>query len=193
MNPKGKKFVSLFLVFSLIMLSTNLYAKERRGATIIIQRIGDQVRQVKKTLEGTPWETPFITGIRGELIAVKQNSLLLLDTEGKDVSIGIADIRVIRIVKKSKALLGAGIGLVVGGGGGALLALVMNAGHEPYTIQTRAIFAGMLGGLGGLLIGAIIGAGAGADKTIHFEGMTDFEIEEALEKLRKKARIRDYK
>jgi len=50
---------------------------------------------------------PYGQQIEGELITVKPNSLLLLDTEGKDVSIDIGDIKVIRIVKKSKALLGA--------------------------------------------------------------------------------------
>jgi ABC-type lipoprotein release transport system permease subunit len=42
-------------------------------------------------------------------------------------------------------------------------------------------------------VGAIIGAVAGTDKTIQLEGMTDSEIQETLDKLRKKARIRDYK
>jgi len=92
MNPISKKFIALFLVFSLVMLSANLYAEERRGAKLIV---------TKK--DG--WQ------IEGELITVKPNSLLLLDMEGKDVSVGIKDIKVIRIVKKSKALLGAGIGL----------------------------------------------------------------------------------
>ncbi len=81
-----KKFISLFLVFSLVMLSVNLYAKERRGAKLIITKKNGQ--QVK-----------------GELITVKPNSLLLLDTEGKDVSVGIADIKVIKIVKKSQVVM----------------------------------------------------------------------------------------
>ncbi len=51
----------------------------------------------------------------------------------------------------------------------------------------------MIGGCIGALIGGIVGAGYGIDKTIQIEGMTDLEIEESLEKLRKKARIRDYK
>lgn len=101
MNPMSKKFIALFLVFSLMMLSASLYAKERRGAKLIV---------TKK--DGRP--------IEGELITVKPNSLLLLDTEGKDVSVGIADIKVIIIVKKSKAGTGAFIGVLVGGGGGAL-------------------------------------------------------------------------
>ncbi|GAH85785.1 unnamed protein product [marine sediment metagenome] len=40
--------------------------------------------------------------IAGELITVKPNSLLLLNTEGWDVSVGIADIKIIRVMKKSK-------------------------------------------------------------------------------------------
>jgi len=33
----------------------------------------------------------------------------------------------------------------------------------------------------------------GTDKTIQIEGMSDSEIREAMDKLRKRARIRDYK
>ena len=62
MNPTGKKFISLFLIFSLMMLSANLYAKERRGAKLIITKKDGQ-------------------RIEGELIAVKPNSLLLLDAQ----------------------------------------------------------------------------------------------------------------
>ena len=184
MNPKSKKLISLFLIFSLLEISCapitftfpikkRRFPERKQEAIVITKKDGQQ--------------------IEGELITVKPNSLLLLGTEGKDVSIGIADIRVIRIVKKSKALLGAGLGLLIVGGGGALLAVVANAGHEPYTIQTRAWLVGIFGGLGGLLIGAMLGVGEGTDETIQIEGMTDSEIQEALEELRKKARIRDYK
>ncbi len=170
MNPTSKKFISLFLAISLVMLSVNLYAKERRGAKLIITQKDGQL-------------------IEGELITVKANSLLLLDTEGKDVSVDIADIRIIRIVKKSK---GARTGFRIGVG----LALILSVGQIgaevhgfiPSFIDGLIFFA-----LPGALIGAIIGAAAGKDKTIHFEGMTDSEIREALDKLRKKARIRDYK
>ncbi len=170
MNPTSKKFIALFLIFSLVMLSTNLYAKERRGAKLIVaKKDGQQVQ--------------------GELITVKPNSLLLLDTEGKDVSIGIADIKVIRVKKKSK---GARTGFLIGGG----LALIVGVGQIgaevhgfiPSFIDGLIFFA-----LPGALIGVIIGAVAGTDKTIQIEGMTDSEIEETLNKLRKKARIREYR
>jgi hypothetical protein len=172
MNIKGKKLIALFLIFSLAMLSVNLYAKEKRGAKLLItKKDGGQ--------------------IKGELITVKPNSLLLLDSEGKDVSIDIVDIKVIRVVKKSKALLGAGLGIVVGGGGGALLSgsgykMSMDSGE-------RRLLLGAFGVAAGLLIGVITGALLGTDKTIQIEGMTDLEIQDTMDKLRKQARIRDYR
>ncbi len=182
-----KRFIALFLVFSLVMLSANLYAKERRGAKLVITKKDGQQ-------------------IRGELITVKPNSLLLLDTEGKDVSIDIEDIRIIRIVKKSKAGKRALYGFVIGGISGILLVpeaykllgeddfmlgeLIENI--EEVTSSFTIAYA-LIGGAVGLLIGGVAGAIAGIDKTIHFEGMTDLEIRKALDKLRKKARIRDYK
>ena len=95
MNPKGKKFISLFLVISLLALTGNLMAREMRGAKLIIQKEdGSQ--------------------IEGELIAVKQNTLLLLDLEiGAGVPVDIKDIKVIKINKKSKFLLGIFSGLLV--------------------------------------------------------------------------------
>jgi len=168
-----KKFTALFLVFSLMMLSANLYAKEKRGATLIITKTDGQ-------------------RIKGELITVKPSSLLLLDTEGKDVSVGIADIKVIRVVKKSKALLGAGGGLFTAGVVGALAGL---GSQRPFIerVAYGVITYGVYLAIPAVIIGAIIGGIAGTDKTIQIEGMSDSEIQETMDKLRKKARIRDYK
>jgi len=165
MIAPSKKLLSLFLIFSLMMLSVNLYAKERRGAKLIITKTDGR-------------------NIRGELITVKENSLLILDTEGKDVSVGIVDIKVVRIVKKSKFLQSLGIGLLIGAAGGALLGY--SGGHD-------ALYLGIGFGFIGLLIGGISYASTGKDEKIKIERMTDSEIQETLYKLRKKARIRDYK
>jgi hypothetical protein len=81
---KGKKFIALFLVFSLMMLSVNLSAKERRGAKLIVIKNDGQL-------------------IEGEIITVKPNSLLLLDSgTGADVSVDIDDIKVIKIMNVSE-------------------------------------------------------------------------------------------
>jgi hypothetical protein len=159
MNPKMKKLISLFLVFSLLALSANLYAKERRGAKLIITKTDGQQ-------------------IRGELITVKPSSLLLLSITGRDVSVDIADIKVIKIVKKSKALLGACIGLL--------------AGIVAAKIGKYLIFAVIYPSTG-MITGGLWGGYIGRDKTIQIEGMTDSEIRETMDKLRKKARIRDYR
>ncbi len=191
MNPTSKKFISLFLAFSLVMLSVNLYAKERRGVTLIIQRKSDQIKNIR--LKDTPGETSAITGIKGELITVKPNSLLLLDAEGKDVSIDIADIRVITIVKKSKVGKGALYGLLIGGVIGVVEGIREGKDGFIFSSSELAAMGGLVFGLLGALLGAGIGAAAVKDKTIQIEGMTDSEIKEAMDKLRKKARIRDYK
>jgi len=159
------------------MLSANLYAKERRGAKLIITKTDGQQ-------------------IRGELITVKPNSLLLLSITGRDVSVDVADIKVIRIVKKSKFWTGAVIGLCVG------IPLGYYVGDSLYPPEP-----GFLGGLansiakrwgpiiGGLVLALIGGAIGyrGESETIQIEGMTDFKIHKTLEYLRKKARIRNYK
>jgi hypothetical protein len=160
-----KKFTALVLVFSLMMLSVNLYAKERRGAKLIVTKLDGQ-------------------RIEGELITVKPNSLLLLDTEGKDVSVDVVDIEIIRIVKKSKA----GVGFLLGGGLGALSGLVPEA-RSFFSQGERVI----IGAIFFSLIGTLLGALAGADGTIQLLGMTDSEIQETLDYLRKKARVRNYK
>ncbi len=175
MKAKGKKFVSLFLVFSLLALSTNLNAKEKRGAELIVQKKDGQQ-------------------VRGELIAVKEKSLLLLDTEtGADVSIDIGDVWAIKVKKKSEILMGGSIGLVLG------LLIGQGVGY-PQGSETGFIFskeeAGVIGAAIGGIIGAGIGVGIGAsigtDKEIFFYGKTQDEVERVLEKLLKKSRIPDY-
>ncbi|NQT79484.1 MAG: hypothetical protein HQ555_03715 [Candidatus Aminicenantes bacterium] len=55
---KSKKFLALFLVFSLVFLYANLFAKEKRGDLLVITKKGGEQ-------------------INGELITVKPNSPLL--------------------------------------------------------------------------------------------------------------------
>lgn len=130
--------------------------------------------------------------IKGELIAVKQNSLLLLDAEGKDTSIDITDIRVIWI-KKSKIGKGAGYGALWGALPAAailgFLSLTLPGGFE------LPVWIAAVGGAAdlGAFFGAAYGTVTSTDETILLEGMTDLEIQETMDKLRKKARIRDYK
>ena len=196
MNPKGKKLLSLFLIFSLIMINCATLSRleekrekrKKHGANLIIQKINGQQ-------------------VSGELITVKPSSLLLLNTEGKDVSVDIEEIKVIIVVKKSKALLGVGTGLLGGAGSGAVIgaslwvlglpvvAIFGEAGIESWKDDFQDfLWNGALIGIGvWVLLGAITGSLLGIDKEIQIEGMSDLYSQEALDKLRKKARIRDYK
>ena len=164
-----RKFLSLFLVFSMMALSVNLYAKEKRGAKLTIIKLDGQL-------------------VEGELITVKEDSLLLLDTEGKDVSINIADIKVITIVKKSKALLGSGMGFLIGGSVGFLEGTILD-GWDTFNPLTHGIIGACLG----LWIGLALGTNSGKDEIIQIEGNPPLVIEFYLDKLSKKARIQDYK
>ena len=170
MNPTSKKLLSLFLIFSLLTINCaslrTTFGKERLGAMLII------TKRDGKT-------------ISGRLFAVKENSLLL--SPGQDLSIDIKDIEKIVVVKNSKAGLGAGIGVLTGLVAGGLISTTEYS--NPLIIGIYATIGGAIG----VFIGAITGTLLGTDKTIQLEGMTDSEIQETLDKLRKKARVPDYR
>ncbi len=186
MNPTSKKFIALFLAFSLMAIScTTMTTQRQKRFESSKERLGAELIITKK--DGQQ--------IRGELIAVKPNSLLLLNTDGKDVSVKIEEIKTIRVVKKSKVGLGAGIGAGIGFVIGAGLATICNLSLQDYDRFSwfYVPLFGAICSLPSLLIGGVTGALLGTDKTIQIEGMSDLGIQIALDKLRKKARIRDYK
>ncbi len=172
MRREGKKLISLFLVISVLSLSGNMFAKERKGADLIIQKTDGQQ-------------------VRGELIAVKQNSLLLLEREsGADVTVDIEDVSEITHAGKSKVFQGFGAGLVVGSFLGATVGAV--ASKYVYGDGSEiTIGSAVIGGLAGLIAGGYIGESAGKDVTIQIEGKSDSEIQEILEELRIKARVKN--
>jgi len=177
-----KKLIFLFLVFSILILSGNLIAKERRGADV-------KIYNTKPQKEGTQWETPHI---RGELIAVKKNSLLLLGSEGADVTVDVSDIKSIKIMPELKASTGSILGLFVGGLFGYAIGYSSNQGGGFFSPSFHGLAGAGIGSALGLLCGALIGSEVSrSSKTIQFEGKSDSEIQEILEELRKKARIQN--
>jgi hypothetical protein len=168
-----KKLISLYLVFSILCLYGNLYANERRGANLVIQKTDGQQ-------------------INGELIAVKENSLLIKEHDsGADGTAIVGEIKIITIVKKSKrgkgALYGFGLGAIGGGLAGGLL-----VEPEESTRVNNALFGVIWIGALGALTGLIVGGFLGKDKTIQIEGKSEAEIKEVLEELRKKARVPNF-
>lgn len=181
-----KKFTALFLVFSLLVLSRNLYA-QKKGVGLIVVKKDSQL--VNHGLRNTPWEK-WVGILKGELIAVKESSFLLLDRDsGADVTVDIGDVREIKIVKKSNALQGGVFGVLISLGGGAALLY----SKDDVLVSMEGLLAGGIAlGIIGYFIGASIGSSSGTDEVIQIEGKSDAEIQEILEKLRKKARIRNY-
>lgn len=172
MKAKGDKLISLFLAVSVFTLSVQLAAKEKKGAVLIIQK-----------RDGTQ--------VRGELIAVKENSLLLIESDlGLDVTADIQEIEIIKIKRKLGLFMGAGLGSLIGLGTGYVVGSSMEIkpsfGPDPHSV-------GMIVGTPvGLLLGGVLGLSViRTDKTIRIEGKSKLEIQEILQRLRKKARIKN--
>ena len=84
-----RKLTSIFFIFTLLYLSGNVFAKDKRGAELVILKKDGQ-------------------SIRGELIVVKRNTILLnIHYSSIEVSIDSADIKTITTGEKSSAREGA--------------------------------------------------------------------------------------
>ncbi len=164
-----KKLISLFLMFSILLLSGSLFAKERKGVELVIQKTdGAQVR--------------------GELIAVKEDSLLMLERDsGADMSVDIENIKVVKIVKKSMFWRYAGYGFLIGAGIGALIGSSMEEGDDSWIAGPTVGYTIIVGVPAAILSGIIAGTATGTAKIIWIEGKSDSEIQEILEKFRKKS------
>lgn len=167
-----KKSVVLALV-CILVIPFSILAKEKRGAELIVNMKDGQ-------------------SVRGELITVKENSILLLSESGADVSVDIQDIKVIRVVKKSKALQGAGYGFLISAASFSALAWATDEEYFTDPEGGGPLVLALFFGIPGLLLGGAGGAILGIDKTIEIEGKADSEIQEIMEDLRSKARIPDY-
>ncbi|HSA95703.1 MAG TPA: hypothetical protein VLJ16_06620 [Acidobacteriota bacterium] len=138
MKGRLASVIVLALFSYLLAFPADMAAKGRRGAEIIVSR-----------LDGSD--------VKGELVAVKPDSLLLL-SEGRDVSIGLAEVRSLVIVRKSKSGLLAGIGGGAGAAAGATFgayAFKSGGDDEPSSLRNGLIFGG-LGALAGLLANSVL-------------------------------------
>jgi hypothetical protein len=161
------KLIAPALIILLLFIPANVSAKERRGANLIVTRLdGSQVS--------------------GELIAVKSDSLLLL-SYGRDESIDLADIKTVRIVKKSLAGKGALYGFLAGAAGGAGVGLAM--GRTDMLEEKTPLVLGVLGGAIGALSGLLVGSMAGVDSSFTVAGKPETVVAAYWDKLRAHARV----
>lgn len=154
MKKSFYKLVATVVAGLTLVLPRALSARERRGANIIVTLKDGHI-------------------VVGELIAVKADSLLLLDHMiGRDVSVALADISVIRVVRESKAFTGLLVGLVPGAVGGAVWGAHASAGDMP---ELGAFLGGLTVGAIAGLVGLAAGFGMGVDSVVRYSGLPEAE------------------
>lgn len=185
MKADWKKFLVGAVIHSLLIINCTTIkipekerkfepAREKKGVHLLIQKEDNQL-------------------IRGELITIKKNSLLLLESiKATEVFVDINEVKVIKIVKRKSTLIGSVTGFAIGSFSGALLAGVIISGVGESRAEFRDYLTGaILVGLPAAVLGGLIGAIVGVEK-IKIEGKTEEEVKEVLNKLRSKARVYDY-
>jgi len=173
MNKKREKLTALILVFFLLVISGNLSAAIRKGVKLVIQKTDGQE-------------------VVGELVTVKKDSLVIFDAETEaDTTVSLNVIDVITVDNKSLAFeLGMGGFLLAGAARLSLHSTVekdsaATEGATEHQVQ-EVWFIGAVGGA----VGVIAGLLAGINKTIQIQGESEADIQSAMQKLSKKARVK---
>lgn len=176
---KNKKWLkqkirqSLTLIIVILLICPLNLAAKKKGAQLRIEKEDGEV-------------------IEGELLTVKENSLLIMTSASNTgVTIDIHEIEKVGIKRKSKVSKGALTGAVVFGGVGYALggvAALLDDNQKP-TSQYRMPLALKGAALGALLIGTV-SAISNDYKTHQVKGKSPAKIEKILKKLRKKARFK---
>jgi len=163
-----KKLRILLCFLCLAVALENLAAEERQGADAVV---------IKKDSQE----------LKGELIAVRKDSIVLMDHSSKtDLSANISEIRSIRIAKNSKDIC-VTIGSLLGGTAGAI-----GGYYAGWQTRKGAILGGAIGVLAGIGIGLWVNSQIEKWETFNFEGKSPEAIKTILDKLRTKARVRDF-
>lgn len=163
MRHAALRALAVALAIILSVLPTGLSAGDRRGPDLVVTK-----------LDGTR--------VAGELIAIRPDSLLLLEN-GRDVSIPRSEIDIVRLVRRSRGGLWAAIGGGVGAAAGAILGL--NWAFEEWTDSrgTGALYgAGIFGGAGALT-GWLAGSLMGGHTTFAIADRPDAEAARTWERI----------
>jgi hypothetical protein len=161
---------SLIVIMTLALIVPSLAAKERKGASITVTKLDGKV-------------------IKGELLAVKGENLILLDrSTSSGVTESLLEIKTIKVVNKSKRVNG----LVMGALAGALYGVLFGpkAGEEPDPYSDFQLTPGkavLVGALGGVFWGALI---VGVNEQIDLKKKDPENIAKISARLKKYARDR---
>ena len=144
------KLTACGLAVFFLFAPAGLSAKQRRGADLVVTKLDGAL-------------------VSGELIAVRPDSLLLL-SDSRDLSIPLAEVQIVRIVRRSRIWPYAGIGGAIGLAG---MGLLVASGGNDVDYGTEKT---LLGGGIGVLAGAIAGFVKGVDPLFTVAGRPQAEI-----------------
>jgi len=167
MKKGSGKLVATILAILMLALPGTLSAANWRGINIIVT-----------TQDGRQF--------RGELIAVKPDSLVLLDAEHKDLSILVPEIKNIKVRRRSKALQGLLYGFLAGAVGGAIWGGI--SADDEWGVAGGAFLGGLFIAPPTSLLGLVAGMGAGLDDETDLAGLPEPELDRILAKLSRQAR-----
>jgi len=170
MNAARPLSLARFLVPALLILTLPVItsAQYRRGAHLLVTGQDGQ-------------------RIEGELIAIKPDTMVLLAEDLKVESVLIAEIRNIKILRKSKAWQGLLGGFVAGAVGGAIWGGIGGEDGD-FGVVGGAVFGALVLGVPASLVGLAAGMGAGLDDEIDLAGLPEPEVKRILAKLSRQAR-----
>jgi outer membrane lipoprotein SlyB len=167
-----KKIMTLVIGVSLLFPSGTMFAQVREGVQLEITKTDGKV-------------------IKGELIGVKQDSTLILESSPIiGASIDVSEVKIIKIVKGSNAGAGFLGGLLAGGAVGASIGS-RNSGHW-VSSETLLAIGALIGGFAGGLVGGMIGSSTNKYETFQIEGKSQEQIKAVIEKLRTQAHFHKY-
>ncbi len=163
--------VAMVTACMILGLPGALSAGERRGADIIVSLRSGQ-------------------SVSGELIAVKPDSLLLLNPAGNDESIGLADIAAVRVFRKRRPGQAALYGTLLGAAAGGLVGYaVAPKGMD----ENPGLIAAVLG-LGGAVLGGFVASasrsGTDPGKEFVIAGRPEASVKGVWTELKRLARFR---
>jgi len=130
--------------------------------------------------------------VKGELVAVRRDSIVIQEESGHVAFIDVGNIKYIERSRRS-ALVGALTGVVRFGFIGGIIGDLASA-TDVYkdTLGPGTMLGGAIGALLGGVLGGIQGAPTNAVETIWIQSMPRKKIDEALVRLSRDARIRDW-
>jgi hypothetical protein len=160
MRSSTVKLLVCALIIEILCLPSALSAKARRGALVVLTKV-----------DGAE--------VKGELVSVKPDSLLLLKS-GDALTIPRVRVHSVTIMRRSRMASGALTGFTAGVLAGVSWGLSTGYVHGVHPSVTAGAFAGVLG----LAIGMAVSRGEKVESVIPLAGLTGPAADENWDKLR---------